>query len=139
MIKAQVIADAGVIVGLIYKRDQWHEWALSLAKELTPPFFTCEAVITEACFLLQDVSGGEQNVLGMLADGYLQIKFSLSEHAASVKALMKKYDSVPMSLADASIVRMTELIANSTIFTADGDFLIYRKNGRTKIPLIYPE
>ena len=134
-----IIADAGVIVGLICQKDQWHKWALRQAKQLAPPFFTCEAVITEACFLLQDVSGGEQNVLGMIADGYMRIDFSLSDEAASIKALMKKYANVPMSLADACLVRMSEMIKNSTVYTVDGDFLIYRRNGRQKIPLIYPD
>lgn len=138
MNNAPVIADAGVIIGLIYKRDQWHEWALDQAKHLAPPFFTCEAAITEACFLLQDISDGEQNVLGMIADGYLQINFSLSDEADSVKALMKKYDNVPMSLADACIVRMSDLIKNSVVYTVDGDFLIYRNGGGKKISLIYP-
>lgn len=139
MNNSPIIADAGVIVGLIYQKDQWHKWTLEQAKRLAPPFLTCEAVITEACFLLQGVSGGEQNVLGMIADGYLQIDFSLSDEAASVKSLMKKYDSVPMSLSDACLVRMSEQHKNSIVFTVDGDFVIYRKNGRQEILLIIPE
>lgn len=139
MNNSPIIADAGVIVGLIYQKDQWHEWTKEQSRHLLPPFLTCEAVITEACFLLQDVSGGEQNVLGMIVDGYLQIDFSLSEEAASVKSLMKKYNSVPMSLADACLVRMSEQHEDSIVFTVDGDFVIYRKNGRQSIPLIIPD
>jgi predicted nucleic acid-binding protein len=52
--------------------------------------------------------------------------------------LMKKYEDVPMSLADACLVRMTELNENSQIFTLDSDFHIYRKNRNKKIPLIIP-
>ena len=138
MNNSPIIADAGVIVGLIYQKDQWHEWTKEQSKHLLPPFLTYEAVITEACFLFQDISDGEQNVLGMIADGYLHIDFSLSEEAASVKSLMKKYDSVPMSLADACLVRMSEQHENSVVFTLDGDFVIYRKNGKQEIPLIIP-
>ncbi len=139
MNNSPVITDAGIIVGLIYQKDQWHEWTKEQSKHLLPPFLTCEAVITEACFLLQDISDGEQNVLGMIADGYLQIDFSLSDEAESVKFLMKKYDSVPMSLADACLVRMSEQYENSVVFTVDGDFVIYRKNGKQEIPLIIPD
>ncbi len=138
MINSPIIADTGVIVGLIYEKDQWHEWTCSQAQQLAPPFFTCEAVITEACFLLQKVKNGEQNILGMIDDGHLQIDFSLSVEAENIKILMKKYKNVPMSLADACLVRMSELVDNSVIFTIDSDFHIYRKNGKEKISLIIP-
>ena len=121
-----VIADTGVIVGLIYEKDQWHEWAFEQSKQLLPPFYVCEAVITEACFLLHDTPNGEQKILGMVAAGHLQIDFSLSVEAESIKNLMKKYKDVPMSLADACLVRMSELIDDSVVFTIDSDFRIYR-------------
>ncbi|MGI8653871.1 MAG: hypothetical protein ACR2LC_01485 [Pyrinomonadaceae bacterium] len=44
-----------------------------------------------------------------------------------------------MALADACLVRMSELIEGSTIFTLDSDFWIYRKNGKAQIPLIIPD
>lgn len=139
MNNSPVIADTGVIVGLIHEKDQWHEWAHSQSKQLLPPFYVCEAVITESCFLLHSIPEGEQKVLGMVAAGHLQIEFSLSAEAENIKNLMKKYADVPMSFADACLVRMSELIENSVVFTIDSDFLIYRKNGRKRIPLIYPE
>ena len=139
MNNSPVIADTGVIVGLIYEKDQWHEWAFEQSKHLLPPFYICESVITEACFLLHHLPDGEQKVLGMLAAGHLQIDFSLSAEAESIKNLMKKYADVPMSLTDACLIRMSELIENSIVFTIDSDFLIYRKDGKKKIPLIYPE
>ncbi len=139
MNSSPIIADAGVIVGLIYEKDQWHKWAFEQANQLAPPFFTCEIVITEACYLLQNVKDGEQTVLSMIADGFLQIDFRLSVEATSVKSLMKKYADVPMSLADACVVRMSERIENAVVFTTDSDFHIYRKNGKRKIDLIIPE
>ncbi|MBC7899859.1 MAG: pilus assembly protein [Saprospiraceae bacterium] len=139
MNNARVIADAGVIVGLIYERDQWHKWTQLQSANLPTPYLICEAALTEACYLLQNMSDGEQKVLELVERGVLQIEFSLSDELATVKILMKKYANVPMSLADACIVRMSELIKNSIVYTVDSDFLIYRKNGKNKIPLIYPE
>ncbi len=138
MINSSIIAHTGVIVGLIYEKDQWHEWAFEQSKHIAPVLFTCETVITGAWFLLQNIKEGEQNILGMLTDGFLQVDFRLSDETVSVKLLMKKYKNVPMSLADACLVRMSELIDNSVIFTADSNFQIYRKNGRQKIALIIP-
>ncbi len=82
---------------------------------------------------------GEQDVLTMIASGVLQIDFSLSAEVESVMSLMKKYENVPMSLADACLVRMCELEKGSAIFTLDSDFRIYRKNRNAKIPLIIPD
>ncbi len=139
MIKLPLIPDTGVIVGLIYERDQWNEWARTQAANLPVPYLTCEAVITEVCYLLKDVLDGEQKALQMIELGVLQVNFSLSTEFGAVKALMKKYENVPMSLADACLVRISELIENSVVFTTDSDFHIYRKNGRQKISLIIPE
>ena len=85
-----IIADSGVIVGLIYEKDQWHKFAAEKAFALAVPYFTCEAVITEACFLLQGAPDGEQKVLQMIERGVLQIDFSLSAQVENVKVLMKK-------------------------------------------------
>jgi predicted nucleic acid-binding protein len=132
------IADTGIIVAYLNKKDQWHQWTLEQMRNLPTPFLTCEAVITKACFLMQVKPDGKADVLKMLSDGALQIDFSLSDEVSEIKKLIKKYDSVPMDFADACIVRMSELIENSIVFTVDGDFLIYRKNGKKEIPLIYP-
>lgn len=133
------IADTGVIVGLISEKDQWHKWTFEQSKRLLPPFLTCEAVITEACHLLKNKKHGEHIVLNMIADGFLQIDFSLSDEIRAVKALMKKYEDVPMDFADACLVQMSGLIDNSVVFTVDSDFRIYRKNGKKEIPLIIPD
>jgi len=66
------------------------------------------------------------------------IQIKVAHRVSEIKKLIKKYDSIPMDFADACLVRMSELIENSVVFTVDGDFLIYRKNGKKEIPLIYP-
>lgn len=139
MNNSPVIADTGVIVALLFQKDQWHEWTFEQSKRLLPPFYVCESAITESCFLLHHLPDGEQKVLQMIERGVLEINFSLSDEAENIRNLMKKYADVPMSLTDACLVRMNELIENSVVFTIDSDFLIYRKDGRKKIPLIYPE
>ena len=125
-------------MGLIRPRDQWHDWVVRVGEQLPPPFYTCEAVIVEASFLVRDLRAAQQRIFGMLSDGYLKIDFSLSTELEQVKSLMGKYADLPMSVADACLVRMSEMIENSAVFTVDSDFLIYRKNGRKKIPLISP-
>jgi predicted nucleic acid-binding protein len=51
---------------------------------------------------------------------------------------MTKYADVPMSLADACLIRMTELDDSRAVMTLDGDFLVYRRHGRQVIPVMMP-
>jgi predicted nucleic acid-binding protein len=52
--------------------------------------------------------------------------------------LRAKYDAVPMSLADACLVRMSETLPDPVIITTDSDFKIYRRHGRQSIPCVIP-
>lgn len=135
----KTIADPGVIVAYLDKRDEHHHWTFEQMKTLPAPYSVCESVITESCFLLSHLHHGKKNVLAMLKAGFLTIDFSLSDEVDAIQTLMQKYKDVPMSLADACLVRMSELLNNSSVFTLDDDFHIYRKNGRQKIDLIIPE
>jgi uncharacterized protein len=134
----KIIADTGIIVAYLDKRDNRHDWTIEQMKVLPAPYAVCESVITESCFLLNRLHNGKNNVLVMLKAGLLTIDFSLSAEIEAVQTLMNKYDNVPMSLADACLVRMSELTDNSTVFTLDSDFRIYRKNGKDEISLIIP-
>jgi len=131
-----VLLDTGPLVAIANARERDHSWANEQLQHLSVPFLTCEPVVTEACFLLGEKRGF---VFRLIETGFLEIGFSLKQDAHSVCKLMKKYADVPMSLADACLVRMSEIHDKSRIFTLDGDFKIYRRNGRQIIPLIYPE
>jgi hypothetical protein len=69
----------------------------------------------------------------------LVVEFRLHENLKSVLALMHKYANVPMSLADACLVRMTETYPDPILLTTDTDFRIYRRHTRQVVPCIMPE
>ncbi|MFM2055996.1 MAG: hypothetical protein RLY71_381 [Pseudomonadota bacterium] len=58
---------------------------------------------------------------------------------SGVQTLFKRYDNIPASLADACLVRMSEMYPASRVFTLDSNFHIYRQHGRRVIPLIRPD
>jgi predicted nucleic acid-binding protein len=132
------IIDAGPLVALLNRRDRHHEWVRGLLDTIEPPIFTCEAVVSEACFLLRGLPGGQDAVLELLARDIVRVEFDLAAEVGSLRALMKRFADVPMSLADACIVRMTEQGPRSVVVTLDGDFRIYRRNRRQIIPTIMP-
>ena len=69
----------------------------------------------------------------------VKVAFHLEDHVEAVARLIRKYASIPMSLADGCLVRMAELSAESRILTLDRDFRLYRKGGRHVVPVIMPE
>lgn len=74
----------------------------------------------------------------LVEEEIIQISFSLKNEITDLRKLMRRYRSVPMSLADACLVRMSELNQDMKILTLDSDFLIYRRNRHAIIPVIMP-
>jgi len=98
---------------------------------------TCEAVVTEACFLLGVGSDASDALVEQVETGRLRVE-PMAPEAGAVRALMKKYRSVPMSYADGCLVRLTERFPGGVLMTLDRDFEVYRRNGRQIIPLLAP-
>ena len=134
----QVILDTGPLVALLNRRDRHHQWAKDNWAEIAPPLLTCESVLAEACFLVQPFAGGTTAVLEMVRRSVLDLSFRLAEESAAVSHLLKKYQDVPMSLADGCLVRMAEQHPESVVFTLDSDSKIYRKRRRQRIPTLSP-
>ncbi len=133
-----IILDTGPLVAYLKRQDQFHDWSLKALSQVGLPLLTCEAVIVEACFLLRTTHGGPEQVMALLETQAVKIPLQLSPEATSIRGLIQRYQSVPMSLADACLVRMAELYQNSTVLTLDSDFLIYRKNKAQMIPVLMP-
>lgn len=133
-----VILDTGPMLALIDARDQRHVWARSQFAKIAPPLLTCDAVLTEACHLAKRVEGGIHAVLDLFRRDVARLEFSLAGQLAEVSSLIERYADVPMSSADACIVRMSELHVGSVVFTVDEDFAIYRRFKRQRIPLLTP-
>jgi predicted nucleic acid-binding protein len=133
------LLDTGPLVAFLNRTDRHHEWAKAQWERIRPPFLTCEAVLAEACYLLQNHPGGGRAVLALLDRGVIQISFALEDDAESVANLLGRYGNIPMSLADACLVRMAERHSKSRVLTLDGDFRIYRKHRRQVIPTVMPQ
>ena len=136
--KRRVILDTGPLVAFINGRDKYHKWATLQWAQIEPPLLTCEAVLSETCFLLGRLDGGQIAVLELLKRRILHTPFRMGEHLNQIAWLLQKYSNVPMSLADACLVRMTEVYPESLVLTLDTDFSIYRKNKRQVIPILSP-
>jgi predicted nucleic acid-binding protein len=131
-----VLVDAGFLVALLSRRDFHHRWAVQQASENSLPWHTCEAVLSEAFHLLGE--RGAPGLSALLLRRSVAAAFNLDNSLEAVLKLLRKYASVPMSLADACLVRMSETVADPVILTTDSDFRIYRRHSRQVVPCIVP-
>ena len=134
-----ILADTGVLVALLDRREKFHAWAVEQTRTLHPPLLLCEAVLAEVLFLVADLPGGRGAVGHNLHYGNWRLHFSLEAERERVFSLLEIYADQPMSLADGCLVRMAELNAGASVFTLDRHFRVYRKNRRQHIPLIAPD
>jgi len=130
------LVDAGFLVALLSRRDTHHRWAASQASGHPPPWRTCEAVLSEAFFLLG--APGTPALGALLRRRALIAAFDLNNNVESVLKLLQKYADLPMSLADACLVRMTETLPDPVVLTTDSDFRIYRRHSRQTVPCVMP-
>jgi predicted nucleic acid-binding protein len=133
---ASVIVDASFLVTLLSRRDSNHRWAAEQAQRLPPPWKTCESAVSEAFHLL--AGPGAPALAELLRRRALVCSFPFCENADETIALARKYADVPMSFADACLVRMTELLSDPILLTTDADFRVYRRYGRKVIPAVMP-
>lgn len=134
-----VLIDTGPLVAVLRRRDEHHDWARAHFEAATESFVTCEAVISESLFLLERARNGKEALCGLLERGIIVMRYAFGDEMTETLRLIRRYNDMPMSFADACLVRMTEKSDDAVVFTTDSDFRTYRRNGRQAIPLIIPE
>lgn len=134
--RGPVIVDTGPLVALLNRREKTHARVRTVLEQLPIPLLTCEPVLTEAMYLLRNVSGGSRGVLGLVREGLLRVPMAIEANASELEGLMTRYANVPMSLADACVVRLVELMPDASVLTLDSDFSVYRAKKNRVIQLV---
>lgn len=128
------IADTGFVVAFLNRRDRFHEWAVAVARQVTRPLVTCEAVLAEAVFH----TGSAEKVLAILKDDLLQVEFDFLAHRPRLEVLAHRYRDRSPDLADLCLVCLSERFPKLPVITVDGDFHVYRRHQREVIPILTP-
>jgi len=122
-----LLIDAGPLVALIDRSDDWHQRCRRTLENLRAPLFTVWPAVAEASHILKPVSRGQATLMGLLATGIVEITSLDRDDIPRMRELMAKYHDLPMDLADAAIVRVAERQRIHRVFTTDQrDFQIYR-------------
>ncbi len=133
-----VLLDTGPLVSVLSGEQEHSDWVVAQWKRLRPPLLTCEPVLTETAFLLKRGGADADPVFELLERGIIRVALGIEDQRSDLRALMKRYRDRPMSLADACLVRLSELHPRSRVFTLDRDFLIYRRHSNKVIPVLMP-
>lgn len=129
------IADTGFLVAFANRRDRHHRWAVEVASRIDRALLTCDAVLAETAFHLQDAS----LVLAMVQAGLVEPRFVLGDHSARLAELAKRYSDRKPDLADLCLIRLSETNRTLPVITTDvREFRVYRRGRREVIPLLHP-
>lgn len=129
------IADTGFLVAFANRRDRHHDWALGLAAQVDSPLLTCEAVLAEAAFHLEDAA----LVLAMARDGLVRVAIDAAEQLPRLLQIAKRFSDRRPDLADVCLIRLSELYPRHPVLTVDArDFRVYRRHRNESIPLLLP-
>ena len=139
MTKGPGLLDTGPLVSFLASGLRHHAWTVEQWKRLPAPLLTCEPVLTEASFLLKREGRDTDALFALLERGVIRIGLAVEEEQADLRALMRRYRNRPMSLADACLVRLSEIHTAAEVFTLDSDFRIYRRHGNRVIPVRMPD
>jgi predicted nucleic acid-binding protein len=137
--KGVALIDTGPLVSFLAAGVRYHSWTCEQWKLFRPPLLTCEPVLTDAAFLLKRDGCEADPLFALLDRGVIRIALSIQEQQTDLRALMNRYRNRPMSLADACLVRLSELHPEGEVFTLDSDFRIYRRHGNKVIPVLMPD
>ena len=133
-----VLLDTGVIVALLDRSERRHQECAKALDSIDAPLVTCEPVIAEACYLTRRLRGAPEAILQNVSAGAFQIPLRLSQCAAAIQRILKKYRDRKVDLADACLVHMASELGTGEILTLDKDFAVYRWGGNRPFRPILP-
>lgn len=128
-----IAVDTGCFIALADAGDRWHASAVRSLPTQSEGWITTWPVLTEACYMIGTrVSGAiAASLMDDVAEGNLQVWSPPQQQWAQLPTLMRKYATLPMDLADASLVLLAEHLGHGRILSTDlRDFKTYRWKNR---------
>ena len=133
------LIDTGPLIALLNPQDEYHAWTLAVMRRLPTPLLTSEPVLTETAFLLARRGGSALQLFDLIDHAIIKVGIRIDHEWPALRDLMRKYPDAPMSLADATLVRLSEQHRTCRVLTLDSHFRIYRRHGNKTLPLLMPE
>jgi predicted nucleic acid-binding protein len=133
-----ILLDTGVIVALLDRSERRHEDCVEAIDAVFAPLVTCEPVIAEACYLTRGMHGAPEAILQNIAIGTFQIPIQLSQSAATIQRILRKYRNQKADLADECLIHLASELRSGEILTLDRDFAVYRWGANRRFRSLLP-
>jgi predicted nucleic acid-binding protein len=135
----ELLLDTGALISLLDRSQPLHRQCTEFFEEWRGLVVSTEAVLTESTHLLGRTHGGREACLEFFLAGAATLVPASLESLRRCKALMKKYEDLPMDFADATLVVLAEDLGSDLVFTTDQrDFEVYRAGGRHRFQ-VFPK
>lgn len=131
------LIDAGPLIALFNKNDKYHEKIKKFIMAYDGILTTSWPVITEVCHMLDFNINTQIDFLKWIKSGGLRPEDIESTEINRIIQLSEKYSDIPMDLADASLIVISERLRIKEIITIDSDYYIYRTVEREMIKNIF--
>ncbi|MEM9831784.1 MAG: PIN domain-containing protein [Bacteroidota bacterium] len=134
-----ILVDAGPLIALFDKRDQFHATAIEFLKNHPRRLLTTWPVITETSHMLDFSINVQINFLEWIRRGGIEIAELDQSHIARLIELSQQFSDVPVDLADASLIVASKNYGITEIASIDSDFYIYRDIRNQFLTNIFPD
>jgi uncharacterized protein len=131
------LIDAGPLIALFNKNDKYHEKIKEFIKNYKGLLTTSWPVITEVCHMLDFNINAQIDFLKWVKLGGLKVEDIETEEIDKIIKLSEKYSDIPMDLADATLIIISERLGIQEIITIDSDYYIYRTTEREMLINIF--
>ena len=132
------LIDAGPIIALFDRSDRYHPPALEALRQEPLQLVSTWPVITDASHMLDFDPRAQQGLLEWIERGGMEVHPIARSEVTRLRALTQQYADIPMDLADASLVVVSEVLGIERILSIDRDFYIYRRSDGRLIENVFP-
>jgi len=131
------LIDAGPLIALFNNKDKYHKKILNFIKNYDGLLTTSWPVLTEVCHMLDFNVNAQIDFLKWINLGSLKVENIEQLEIERIIQLSEKYSDVPMDLADASLIVLSEKLKIKEIITIDNEYYIYRTIKKEMIENIF--
>lgn len=120
------LIDSGPLIALFDKSDFYFKPVVNFLKTYKGELYSSWPVITEVSHMLDFSLQAQLDFYEWISRGAIKLVDLHESSFSEIKRLSHKYGDVPMDLADASLLLISEKLKIESIITLDSDYKIYR-------------
>ena len=124
------LIDAGPLIAMFDRDDKFHKPVIDFLQKFQGTLITTWPLVPETTHMLDFNIYVQIDFLKWIKRGAMRLANLDYEDLERLIELIQRYEKVPMDLADASLMVISERMNIRDIVTIDSDFTIYRTENK---------